>query len=58
VSFVLEACAPPAGVSEMLAMPAGEPCLVLRRQTRSMGSVASMAALWHPASRYQFTGSF
>lgn len=58
VSFVIEACAPPAGVSEMLAMPPGEPCLVLRRQTRSMGSVASMAALWHPASRYQFTGSF
>jgi GntR family histidine utilization transcriptional repressor len=42
----------------MLAMPGGEPCLVLRRQTRSMGKVASVAAMWHPASRYQFTGSF
>ena len=58
VSFEIEAVLPPASVAEMLAMPAGEPCLVLRRQTRSMGKVASVAAMWHPASRYQFTGSF
>lgn len=58
VSFAIEACLPPAGIGEMLAMPANEPCLVLRRQTRSMGRVASVAAMWHPASRYQFTGSF
>lgn len=58
VSFVIEAVLPPPAVAEMLAMPAGEPCLVLRRQTRSMGRVASVAAMWHPASRYQFTGSF
>ena len=35
-----------------------EPCLVLHRQTHSMGQVASVAALWHPASRYRFTGQF
>lgn len=58
VSFVIEAVLPPTSVAEMLAMPAGEPCLVLRRQTRSMGKIASVAAMWHPASRYQFTGSF
>lgn len=58
VSFVIEAVLPPAAVAEMLAMPSGEPCLVLRRQTRSMGKTASVAAMWHPASRYQFTGSF
>lgn len=58
VSFVIEALLPPAAVAEMLAMPAGEPCLVLRRLTRSMGKVASVAGMWHPASRYQFTGSF
>ena len=40
------------------ALVAGEPCLVLRRRTRSQGQVASVSALWHPASRYQFTGSF
>lgn len=58
VSFAIEACLPPAGIGSMLEMPANEPCLVLRRQTRSMGQVASVAAMWHPASRYQFTGSF
>ena len=45
-------------VADMLRMEAGEPCLVLRRITRSQGQVASVSALWHPASRYQFTGSF
>lgn len=58
VSFVIEAVKPTASISRMLTMSAGEPCLVLRRQTRSMGRVASVAAMWHPASRYQFTGSF
>lgn len=58
VSFEIEAVLPPSSVAEMLAMPTGEPCLVLRRQTRSMGKIASVAAMWHPASRYQFTGSF
>lgn len=58
VSFVIEAVQPPAHMATMLAMSGREPCLVLRRQTRSMGRVASMAAMWHPASRYQFTGSF
>ncbi|MDR7094642.1 histidine utilization repressor [Hydrogenophaga laconesensis] len=58
VSFVIEACPPPPEVAEMLAMAAGDTCLVLRRQTQSQGRVASVAAMWHPASRYQFTGSF
>jgi len=58
VSFVIEAVLPPPAVAEMLAMPVTEPSLVLRRQTRSMGRVATVAAMWHPASRYQFTGRF
>ena len=58
VSFVIEAVVPPAAVADMLAMPAGEPCLVLHRQTRSQGQVASVVSLWHPASRYRFTGAF
>lgn len=58
VSFVIEAVLPPAAVAEMLAMPAGEPCLVLHRQTRSQGQVASVASLWHPASRYRYAGAF
>jgi GntR family histidine utilization transcriptional repressor len=58
VSYRIEAKLPPADIRKRLGMPAGEPCLVLYRTTRSMGSVASVATMWHPASRYQLTGSF
>lgn len=58
VKFAIEACLPPPEIAEMLRMPPQEPCLVLRRQTHSQGQVASVAAMWHPAARYQFTGSF
>lgn len=58
VSFEIEACTPPASVGELLQMRSGEPCLVLHRQTHSRGQVASVASLWHPASRYRFAGSF
>ena len=58
VSYRIEAKLPPAEIRALLAMPAGEPCLVLYRTTRSLGMVASAATMWHPASRYQFTGSF
>jgi GntR family histidine utilization transcriptional repressor len=58
VRFVIEASVPPPEVAEMLHMAPHDPCLVLRRQTQSQGQVASVAAMWHPASRYQFTGSF
>lgn len=58
VNFVIEACSPTASVREMLKMSESEPCLLLRRQTQSMGQVASMAEMWHPATRYRFTGSF
>ncbi|HRO82547.1 MAG TPA: histidine utilization repressor [Alicycliphilus denitrificans] len=58
VQFSIEASMPGPDVADMLRMDAGEPCLVLRRSTRSQGQVASVSALWHPASRYRFTGSF
>jgi GntR family histidine utilization transcriptional repressor len=58
VSFEIEACAPTPSVGELLQMPASEPCLVLHRQTHSQGQVASVASLWHPASRYRFAGRF
>ncbi len=58
VNFEIEACVPPQSVSELLDIKHGSPCLVLHRQTHSMGSVASVAAMWHPASRYKFIGSF
>lgn len=58
VSYRIEAKLPPADIRKLLAMPAGEPCLVLYRTTRSMGTVASVVTMWHPASRYQLTGAF
>jgi GntR family histidine utilization transcriptional repressor len=58
VHFEIEACLPPSHVREMLHMLAAEPCLVVHRQTQSKGLVASVATLWHPASRYRFTGHF
>lgn len=58
VHFEIEACLPPPHIREMLLIPATEPCLVLHRQTHSMGKIASVAVMWHPASRYRFTGYF
>ena len=58
VEFAIEARVPGADVREMLQMPREEPCLVLHRRTYSQGKVAAVATMWHPASRYQFTGSF
>lgn len=58
VSFEIEACAPTPAVAGWLHMPASEPCLVLHRQTHSQGQVASVASMWHPASRYRFAGRF
>lgn len=56
-SYSLEALAAPRDIAEMLAMDARQPCLVLRRQTRSGGRVASIVTMWHPGHRYQFAGS-
>lgn len=58
VSFEIEACHPPEEWARLLNMESTEPCLVLHRQTHSMGQVASCASMWHPASRYRFTGRF
>ncbi|UGQ45755.1 histidine utilization repressor [Massilia endophytica] len=56
-SYSLEALAAPRDIADMLAMEARQPCLVLKRQTRSAGKVASIATMWHPGHRYQFTGT-
>lgn len=58
VRFTLEACMPPPHIRTMLSCDSSEPCIVLKRQTLSMGQTASVATLWHPGSRYQFAGSF
>ena len=58
VRYRIEALMPPPDIADMLRIDAHQPCLVLRRQTLSMGQVASTATLWHPANRYQFAGGF
>ena len=58
VEFGIEALMPDKEIASRLAMRKGEPCLVLKRRTWSFGQVASTAELWHPGSRYRFSGSF
>lgn len=58
VSFEIEAAKPAREVAELLQMGPDEYCLVLHRRTYSRDRVASVASMWHPASRYRFTGSF
>ncbi|WP_233863629.1 histidine utilization repressor [Paraburkholderia adhaesiva] len=58
VEYRIEALAPEGDTREHLSMNQTEPCLVLHRRTWSRGVVASVANLWHPGSRYRFTGHF
>lgn len=58
VHFEIEAQKPAKDIAELLHMGADEYCLVLHRRTYSRDRVASVASMWHPASRYRFTGSF
>ncbi|TWI66209.1 GntR family histidine utilization transcriptional repressor [Pseudoduganella lurida] len=56
-TYSVEALAAPREIAALLAMDARQPCLVLRRQTRSGGQVASIVTMWHPGHRYQFAGN-
>lgn len=58
VEYRIEALAPEGDTRARLSMGDAEPCLVLHRRTWSRGAVASVADLWHPGSRYRFTGHF
>ena len=57
-TYSIEALSAPRNIAEMLAIDMKQACLVLRRQTRSSGKIASIATMWHPGHRYQFAGSF
>ena len=57
-TYSIEALAAPRDIADMLAIDTRQPCLVLRRQTRSGGLIASLVTMWHPGHRYQFAGSF
>lgn len=58
VEYRIEAALPDAQTRRHLTMDEREPCLLLHRRTWSQGMVASVANLWHPGSRYRFTGHF
>lgn len=58
VDYSIEAVMPPKSVADKLHISNKESCLVLHRKTRSQNQVASVATMWHPGHRYQFTGSF
>jgi GntR family histidine utilization transcriptional repressor len=58
VEYRIEARRPDRMVRARLEMDKQEPCLVLHRRTFSGGKVASVANLYHPAGRYQFSGYF
>jgi GntR family transcriptional regulator, histidine utilization repressor len=58
VEYRIEALAADDLTRDWLSMDDAEPCLVLHRRTWSQGVVASVANLWHPGSRYRFTGHF
>ena len=55
---VVLAVMPTAEERKLLAMPAGEPCLLLRRQTWSAGIPVTWARLLHPGERYRLGGRF
>jgi GntR family histidine utilization transcriptional repressor len=55
-SYSVEALAAPREIATLLSMDARQPCLVLKRRTRSAGKVASLVTMWHPGHRYQFAG--
>jgi GntR family histidine utilization transcriptional repressor len=55
-AYSIEALAPNREIIDMLMIEAKQPCLVLRRKTTSKGQIASVATMWYPGQRYQFTG--
>lgn len=58
VEYRIEAAQPEPDTRGHLAMAEGEPCLVLHRRTWTRDLVASVVNLWHPGTRYRFTGHF
>lgn len=55
---VVCAMLPSRRIARLLKMRHGEPCLLLRRRTWSNGTVASIAHLYYPGSRYDLIGRF
>ncbi len=56
--YTIEAEMPSAQEARLLGMPRGEPCLVVKRSTLSLGRVVTAVRLVHPGSRWILQGSF
>lgn len=56
--YSIESKMPDVAVRKLLQMEAGEPCLLLSRRTWVDDVIATSVTLWHPGSRYRFTGGF
>jgi len=55
---VLRAVMPDERTRKLLAMPRGEPCLLMIRRTWADGVIASIAKLYYPGSRHELSGRF
>jgi GntR family histidine utilization transcriptional repressor len=55
---VVRAAMPDSRIRNYLAMPEGEPCLVVIRRTWAHGRPVSFARLHHPGSRFELSGEF
>lgn len=58
VEYQVTARMPDVRTRRLLLMNVGEPCLVLHRRTWARNMLATEVNLWHPGSRFQFTGHF
>jgi len=56
--YTIEAAMPNVLEARLLAMPRGEPCLVVKRCTLSQGRAVTAVRLVHPGSRWFLQGSF
>ncbi|MBB3194418.1 histidine utilization repressor [Roseateles terrae] len=56
--YTIEAQRPSPLEAKLLGMPRGEPCLVVRRCTLSLGQVVTAVRLTHPGGRWMLQGSF
>ncbi|MGZ8289647.1 MAG: histidine utilization repressor [Telluria sp.] len=55
-TYSIEALPAPRAIADMLAVDPRTCCLVLKRQTRGLGQVASVVTMWHAGHLYQFAG--
>ncbi|WP_163598352.1 UTRA domain-containing protein [Moraxella catarrhalis] len=47
----------PSAICQILQIPINEPTLLHTRQTKSQGKLVTFVNMWHPASRFSFSGT-